>query len=275
MSGKAEDLTGQKFGYLTVIRRATESEWPRKSGRHARWLCKCDCGTLKFVSSNKLKDGSTISCGCKKRTAERQNHYIPNQFYYEDLTGQKFGRLTVLHLEEQKGKNYIWLCKCDCGNLTKVSSSNLRSGHTKSCGCLRGWGNNKISNGEEKIISLLQKDNFSFEREKTFKDLKKYNTPLRFDFYIPTLNCCIEYNGIQHYEQVKIFQPTQQEFKKRQEYDRQKISYCLSHGITLYCIPYWELDNLTSAADLFQPRFRATSRWKNDQDWQRRRNLTK
>ena len=59
-----------------------------------------------------------------------------------DLTGQKFGRLTVVkraenHIKPSGQKATMWLCKCDCGNnnLIKVSSGHLRSGHTTSCGC--------------------------------------------------------------------------------------------------------------------------------------------
>lgn len=49
-----------------------------------------------------------------------------------DLTGQKFGRLSVIkHL----GSTYCE-CKCECGNIVNVLTSNLKSGHTKSCGCL-------------------------------------------------------------------------------------------------------------------------------------------
>ena len=53
-----------------------------------------------------------------------------------DLTGQRFGRLTVI---ERAGKDYIgqamWRCRCDCGNVTVVAGGNLRTGNTKSCGC--------------------------------------------------------------------------------------------------------------------------------------------
>ena len=59
----------------------------------------------------------------------------------EDLTGQKFGKLTVIKRVENHvqpcGKQYVqWLCKCDCGNETVVRSANLKGGRTQSCGCL-------------------------------------------------------------------------------------------------------------------------------------------
>lgn len=56
----------------------------------------------------------------------------------EDLTGRKFARLTVLHLASPgtKHKHEKWACSCECGGRCDVTSSNLRSGNTKSCGCL-------------------------------------------------------------------------------------------------------------------------------------------
>lgn len=55
-----------------------------------------------------------------------------------DLTGMRFGRLTVLNDEGMaKNKHYQWKCRCDCGNITIVGMSNLKSGTTSSCGCLQ------------------------------------------------------------------------------------------------------------------------------------------
>jgi hypothetical protein len=53
------------------------------------------------------------------------------------MTGQKFGRLTVLRREGSQGKGATWLCLCDCGTEHVVRRSDLTSGNTKSCGCLR------------------------------------------------------------------------------------------------------------------------------------------
>ena len=55
---------------------------------------------------------------------------------FVDLTGQRFGRLTVIKRVENNGKKVMWLCRCDCGNETTVFSGYLRKGDTKSCGCL-------------------------------------------------------------------------------------------------------------------------------------------
>lgn len=54
-----------------------------------------------------------------------------------DVTGQVFGRLTVVEKHGSlKGEGVLWKCKCSCGNETIVTGKNLRSGNTKSCGCL-------------------------------------------------------------------------------------------------------------------------------------------
>lgn len=54
-----------------------------------------------------------------------------------DLSGQKFGRLTVLErYYTDKTTSAVWVCKCDCGNTKNVPGSDLRRGKTQSCGCL-------------------------------------------------------------------------------------------------------------------------------------------
>lgn len=52
-----------------------------------------------------------------------------------DLTGNRYGRLTVLYQVPSTNKNSAWLCQCDCGNKSIVKAPALKSGNTKSCGC--------------------------------------------------------------------------------------------------------------------------------------------
>lgn len=120
---KRADLTGQKFGRLTVIR-----EIETNNG-HRKFLCKCECGNEKVVQMNHLKSGNTKSCGCYRKERTPTNTI--------DIAGQKYGRLTVLKRSEKKVKySAVWECKCDCGNIVDVATSDLKSGATKSCGCL-------------------------------------------------------------------------------------------------------------------------------------------
>lgn len=61
-----------------------------------------------------------------------------------DLLGKKFGRLLVIdRARSNKHKQMQWLCKCDCGKELVVTTTHLKTGHTRSCGCLHNEGNNK------------------------------------------------------------------------------------------------------------------------------------
>jgi hypothetical protein len=64
-----------------------------------------------------------------------------------DLTGKKFGRLTAMSEIGKKHKQVYWLCICECGNKTEVSTHNLRQGSVKSCGCSRNGINKKGKKG--------------------------------------------------------------------------------------------------------------------------------
>lgn len=126
-----------------------------------------------------------------------------------------------------------------------------------------------MSKGENKIVDLLKQAHLYFVREKTFKDLK--HGTFRFDFYLPNVlggDCIIEFNGEQHYQYVGKFYKNPVEWRKAQGRDMRKISYCLANNIQLYIIPYWEIDNIKCAADLFQPKFRARDRYKNYLDFE-------
>lgn len=113
-----EDLTNRRFGKLIAVRPDGKS----KSGR-VKWLCVCDCGVKKSILAHSLKNGETRSCGCE------QYKHAPR----ENLSGQKFGRLTAL--EYLAGSAYR--CRCDCGEEITVSTDRLKNGATRSCGCLR------------------------------------------------------------------------------------------------------------------------------------------
>lgn len=65
----------------------------------------------------------------------------------KDLIGQKFGLLTAITLYDKINSKNRWVCKCKCGNWTKALSTNLRNGHTKSCGCLKNTNPQNITHG--------------------------------------------------------------------------------------------------------------------------------
>lgn len=113
------DLTGRDFGEWHVLGPAGKSA----SGRPL-WHCRCSCGTERDVSASNLRSGQTTSCGHTRGIKRRA-----------DITGQRFGQLVAVERVGSRKNQSLWLCKCDCGNTTVAAMSNLKEGHTTSCGC--------------------------------------------------------------------------------------------------------------------------------------------
>ena len=134
------DLSGQRFGRLTVISRADDIV-NKNGSTAARWKCVCDCGNEAIVREQGLKSGSVKSCGCLRReNMEHARKHSKNSFI--DLTGQTFGRLTVLdraddYVSPSGNKMVQWHCKCNCGRDVVVAGNLLKRGKTRSCGCLK------------------------------------------------------------------------------------------------------------------------------------------
>lgn len=128
----AEDLSGRRFGRLTVVRRA------ESKNNRTRWVCRCDCGQEKTVTSRDLKSGRVKSCGCLYRDRAGKNR--------KDITGREFGRLTVLYPTERRDSHGViyWKCRCSCGNQTEATVSSLLNGTCKSCGCLKKENQDKL-----------------------------------------------------------------------------------------------------------------------------------
>ena len=119
-----------------------------------------------------------------------------------------------------------------------------------------------MSKLETKVALLLKEANIKYIREKTYDDLRLGK--FRYDFYLPIENTIIEVNGQQHYYEVWGGRAG---LLKQQENDRRKISYALANKIKMYSIPYWEIDGLKTAQDLFQDKFMAKDKWFNDKVW--------
>ena len=141
MQKKRLNLVGQRYGRLMVLSFAEARCRGSETRPRSYWLCLCDCGRQKVICSADLRDGATQSCGCRKLEAvSRLGRQNGGKRPATDLTGQRFGRLTVVGLSAFRGNGKTtrphWSCECDCGNLATASGLNLKSGHTRSCGCL-------------------------------------------------------------------------------------------------------------------------------------------
>ena len=115
-SRKVVDITGLTFNKLTAMCFVgTDSR-----GR-AWWKFRCECGEVKDLKSSNVKSGNTQSCGCGR---------------IGDITGVKFGKLTAIKntmTQLDSRKEYIWTCKCECGNTRDVPFSYLTTGNVTEC----------------------------------------------------------------------------------------------------------------------------------------------
>ena len=158
------DLTGMRFGKLVVLR---VDEERTKDGK-VYWICRCDCGNIASVQSTSLtrKTNGVKSCGCAKNSKEaKEKARITRESYPQDITGMRFGRLTVIRKTNIKSKRasdngaYLWECRCDCGNICYYSRYALITPHgVRSCGCLYEDSRYKIN----KNYCTYDLDNYDF-----------------------------------------------------------------------------------------------------------------
>lgn len=130
-------------------------------------------------------------------------------------------------------KTKIELKHEECGNIYKVMPQNFLKG--KRCPYCKG------SRGEKNIHRYLKRNRINFIEEYKFEDLM-YKNPLRFDFYLPDYNVCIEYDGEHHFYPIEYF-GGQERYKRQVRNDRMKNEYCNKNKIGLLRIPYTELGN--------------------------------
>ncbi len=119
MSKPRENLTGKLFGRWKVI----------KYSNNNKWLCQCECGMIKVVNGQSLKNGKSKSCGCLQKEVASEKHC-------SNLIGKQFGRLKVIGKLPSRNKKSYWLCQCECGREHMASGNSLIQGLVKSCGCL-------------------------------------------------------------------------------------------------------------------------------------------
>lgn len=211
------DLTNKKFGRLT----------PQYYIKGGKWHCICDCGKELNVDTRNLNSGHTQSCGCLQK--EKASKNTINMIDYED------DNFKVLERDgSSNGGIARWKCICKhCGNIFSTEGANIRSGETKSCGCIHSF-------GEQKITQMLIKEGCEFATQYTFPDLIGIGgRRLRFDFAIflnGKLDRLIEFNGLQHYQKPQG--EWSKEWEKLIEHDKRKQEYCKKHGIDLRIIKY-------------------------------------
>lgn len=216
------NVVGNKYGRLTILEVIPNT-------RPTKVRCICDCGNEHVCLQSDVVGGHTQSCGCLHKDATSESNT-------KDWSGHvsSYG-VELLHQERMNEKGqWLWKCRCGvCGNEFVALPAKVNNGHITSCGC-------RIqSSGEEYINGLLNKFNIDFIPQYKFDDCKLKYT-LRFDFAIienQEVLGLIKYDGKQHFEPIEFF-GGESGFKKTQERDEIKNTYCETHNIPLLRLPY-------------------------------------
>lgn len=224
MRRKGSYQPGDRVGSRQIL--LLEKDHKNERGEWYSWF-ECPFDGNKFLASHKhISDGTTYSCGCQKNRT--------------NLVGQTFGKLKVIKDSGNRDSNrrIIWKCQCSCKakSIVYVDTTSLLLRRTSSCGCIQ-------SKGEEKIKKILQDLNIQYISQYKFDDCvnPKTNQELKFDFYLPDYNCCIEYDGVQHFQ--KTFY-SHDNYKERANRDIIKEKYCETHNIPLIRIKYTDFDSI-------------------------------
>jgi hypothetical protein len=167
-------------------------------------------------------------CGCHECLKEKigsKNGVSHNEYLAKLLNINP----NVVALEEYINTETKIKHKCQiCGHEWKVKPGNILAG--------KGCPKCNESHGEKNISNYLNMNNITYIPQYTFDDCKD-KRKLPFDFYLPELNICIEYDGEQHFKVVDHF-GGKEGLKIRQLHDQMKTDYCKNNNISLLRIKY-------------------------------------
>lgn len=178
------------------------------------------------VASRHLLGVGCKKCGrdkCADKTAMSQEEFIERA---TEIHGGKYDYSLVKY---KNTRTRVTIVCPKHGPFKQTPFSHLQGQGCPDC---------RISFGEEAIGKYLEKRGVAFVREKKFKECA-IKRPLKFDFFLPEKNACIEYQGVQHYKPVKFFGGVK-DFKARCERDQAKRDFCKKNNIRLLEIRYDE-----------------------------------
>jgi hypothetical protein len=187
---------------------------------------RCECGNIFTAHAHTVLRGHKTSCGCK------------SPILTEEVVVNRLKLVGFTLLEPyRRGAKEKHLLLCHCGNKFKTTLASVFGGSTRSCGCINSLGNTSI-------CRILQEKNIKYEAEKRFDGLLGVGGgSLRFDFYLPDIGICIEYNGEQHYRNIIRF-GGEEELIQRTEHEKRKVKFCKHERIPIFRIPFTFKNNL-------------------------------
>lgn len=253
MPGKLINLIDQKFGKLLVIGISASR------GNRTYWSCICDCGRGIDIDGHHLRSGRRYNCGiCDKDTLNLTHPDLCNQ-WHPTLNGDKLPEnftsgsdvkiwwqcltypedIFLDAISSRTDKRTYGIGNIGCKN--KIKFQHLVCGYVWGASphnilhCLTGCP--RCQHKNEKILSqTLDKLGIPYDFQHKVC-IENSTRAKRIDFYIPSINIAIEYNGAQHYKPV-IFgggskELAEKAFRKQQERDASIRSYCSMNNIFL------------------------------------------
>ena len=211
----------EKEGYVLL---STDEDYINNASK-LKMICpedhKCEISWSNFQQGKRCRE-----CAIKDRAKKQRIDFSIIQKAFE-----KEGYVLLSKEEEYENKDSKLLYLCNKGHKNITNWSNFNGG----CRCPKC----NSPKGERKIIKYLESNNISFIHDKNIWN----ENDLRPDFYLPSYNLVIEFDGIQHFEPVEHF-GGERNFKITQKRDRDKNEYCKKNNINILRIPYWEFDNI-------------------------------
>ncbi len=197
---------------------------------------KCNkCSEVWDTSWEYITEGTKCPYCVGKRVSPNRNLKTERPDLSEEWDYEKNNGKLPENFMPYSGKSAWWICQNGHSWNTKITN---RTGGSNCPIC-------SSSRGEEAVRRFLENNSIKFSKEQTFEGCR-YIKLLRFDFYLPEYNLCVEFQGEQHY--IASFGKTKEEakqnFKISKKRDTIKRKYCKKNNIGLLEIPYWEFLNI-------------------------------
>ena len=256
--GLIKDKAHRKYSFDDVIDAFSKTDYILLSDKNdyinaaentLRYLCPkhIDKGELKISLGHLLDGRGCYFCG---REVTEQAHILSSdQINKECKQICESKGFLYQGFERIDGKIYIlYICpKHTDAGIQYMTKVNMNRPNIVGCPYCMDTKKYKFSKGEQEIEKYLINQNIPYLRQYIFNDCKDINY-LPFDFYLPTLNKCIEYDGQHHYKPVTFngisIEEAEMNHKATIKHDKIKDKYCQSKNIELLRIPYYEFDNI-------------------------------
>lgn len=210
-----------------------------------KYLVQEECSGYIFSATRWSLHNGQIACAPQRRSEYRSN--LNRKYHVGDILGpdnnikmidDSIDYGCIITKNGKKVRKYLWE-NIDIHIQFVATVSSVLSGHIQ--------GVKGKSKGESKASKILSELSINFIEQYSFKDCinPKTNKKLRFDFYLPDHNCCIEYDGRQHYGLAGSYADLEG-IENIAYRDELKGQYCIEHQIGLLRIPYHQYTQLTS-----------------------------